>query len=201
MKCMRWMLTALVLLLGLDQARAGTLYSNGLLNGTINAYDIATPTPLSNSFILSSASTLTGAQLGLWVASPGNPPTSVHWAIGTTPFGGQVASGTAGLSSVFIQDYLGVSYAQYESTFSLSEAVNAGTFYLTLNNASAGGPAVYWDETNGPSTPYGVGGSESFQIFGNPAATPEPATLTLLGIGFAGLAGLGWRRRRQFVTA
>ena len=32
-------------------------------------------------------------------------------------------------------------------------------------------------------------------------ATPEPATLTMLGIGAACMAGYGWRRRKQTVTA
>jgi hypothetical protein len=38
---------------------------------------------------------------------------------------------------------------------------------------------------------------DSGLTFGPTIATPEPASLTLLGIGIAGFAGYGWRRRRR----
>jgi hypothetical protein len=38
---------------------------------------------------------------------------------------------------------------------------------------------------------------ESFRIYGPATVTPEPAGMTLLGIGLASLAGYGWRRRKQ----
>jgi hypothetical protein len=38
---------------------------------------------------------------------------------------------------------------------------------------------------------------DSGLTFGPTIATPEPASLTLLGIGTAGFAGYGWRRRRR----
>ena len=55
---------------------------------------------------------------------------------------------------------------------------------MTISNLSIG-DTVTIDFPNG-SEVNGVG----------PAATPEPATLTLLGMGILGMAGYGWRRRK-----
>jgi PEP-CTERM motif len=200
---------ALALLLGgVGQAKADLVYDNGPINGTITGWTINFGYVVSDSFTVSSATSLTGAQIGLWAAPGDDNPTSVQWSIGSATYGSDISSGTGVLSSTY-QYTNGYGYDILKSTFSLTGSVAAGTTYwFTLQNAvlPSGNP-IYWDQNNGPSTAYenSVGqltppnGSESFQLYGT-SAVPEPSTVTLLTIGVVGLVGYRWRRRKS-VTA
>jgi hypothetical protein len=97
-----------------------------------------------------------------------------------------------------------------------SLSLSAGTYYLTLGNAVAGGPGdAYWDINNGPSVAYatGCGGtcgpysrqnvegtgtnSNTFQILtgvDSTSSAPEPASVALFGSGIA-MLGFGVRRK------
>jgi hypothetical protein len=99
----------------------------------------------------------------------------------------------------FTNTFFGQHFDVYLSTFSINATLEAGTYWLTLDNATtAGSLPLGWDQNNGPSTAFNNFGpisSESFQLYNNLAAVPEPGTLVPMALGTLGLLGCGWRRR------
>jgi PEP-CTERM motif-containing protein len=183
-------------------AFAATLYSNGAINGTIDAWNTCCGFQVTDSFTISSSSTVTGFDGGFWVA-PGDTPVHVDWSIGTAAFGSGSGSGTAALSNSLFCAGCGFGfYDIYTSTAAgLSVSLGPGTYWLTLQNGTtAGAGNMFWDENDGPSMAQqsgtGVIGSEAFNIYGhtNMTTVPEPGTLLMLASGILGLGGIVRRK-------
>jgi hypothetical protein len=189
-------------------AAAAVLYDNGALNGTLGAFTIGGDggtDGVSNSFMLKAASTITGADFGVWTY-PGDTVSTVDWGITTTAnsFDGFLYGGTAtvvsGATTLNPSGWpIGV-----DSISTGPVKLAAGVvYYLVLQNAVvANGDPVYWDESDGPSAASSsvlgnlqgynrpnTTGSESFQILGPSGGNqvPEPAAWSLILVGFAGL--------------
>lgn len=207
----RMVLLSMIALLMLVAAPAfadTTLYDNGPINGTVDAWTINYGYGVSDSFTLSSASTITGFQFGVW-AYPGDTPLSVDYSIGTIQFGGTPT--TVALTSTF--EY--VNQYGYDIDLEVASGLNiplsAGTYWLTLQNAvTTQGNPLYWDENDGPSEGKdnfeGTIPSESFQIIGytdsttttnSSSTTPEPGSVLLFGTMAIGTAGALKRKLRR----
>lgn len=197
---------ALLAVLLVTPARADLLYDNGPPGVPTTAYNIGYVVSVSDSFLLTSASDLTQATIAVVVPTT-VVPIWTTWSIGPVPF--SAADGTASdvplanvLISTAITSSTFVSPADlYESTFTLTASLGPGTYWLTLENTLASQDyfaATGWVENDGQSQAQqewlGVIGSESFQLYGNAAAVPEPSTMLLMGSGLLGL----WRFRRKF---
>ena len=196
------LLTVLCLaLVAIPAAADQTLYDNGPINGSVDAWTINFGYSVTDSFTLSSASTITGFQFGVW-AYPGDTPLSVDYSIGSSPYGG--TSTTVSLSTAFQYSNQYGYDIDLESVTGLNVPLSAGTYWLTLQNAvTTQGEPLYWDENSGPSSAcessLGTIPSESFQIIGvsgttsttnTSSTTPEPGSIMLFGSGILGLAGV-----------
>ncbi len=189
------------------------LYNNGY-NGNAGSWTISGDYASANSFTLSSSSTLDLAYVWLWTGV-GDTPLTLDWGISDTY---DYGNGLGGASDVTLKAVESPTVnndgdSVWEESFSLSGLeLPAGTYWLTLQNAVSSKSDVYWDISNGPSSCYwagpctnydvgfgdvgGVTNSNSFEILGESSATPESASLTLLGAGLLALAGVARRVRR-----
>jgi hypothetical protein len=137
------------------------LYSNGPINGTTGGYNINGGYSVSDSFVLSSAGTVTSVDFGAWTLQ-GYTFTSVQWSVGTAPGDNSLGSGVAATTDTFFRTdfFSDGSFTVDSDRFSTgSISLGAGTYYLTLQNAGTNvisgiGSVAAWDVNNGPSTAF-----------------------------------------------
>ena len=212
---MKIRITSLVLVcltLAVVPAVAQTIYSNGAINGNTDAWTINFGFVVSDTFNVTNNNTpVYGASFGMWLFS-GDTLTSAELSItsgensGTSYFD-QTVNFTQGACAA---NQYGYNVCQENTTFN-GPTLNAGTYWLNLQNASVpSGDPVYWDENSGASqaSENSVGSipSEAFTLLGYASSTtststtgdsvPEPSTIMLFGSGILGLAGV--LRRKLF---
>ena len=133
------LLTVLCLALAVAPASANTLYSNGSINGNLNAFFIDGPggpigQSISDEFVDATTGNGTTLNFGEWTL--GGAPTVVSWSLGTSSFGIDIASGGGAVTSTFLGTNA-YGYGVYNTQISISGALTAGnTYYLTLSGAN-----------------------------------------------------------------
>ena len=200
-------LTLVLLALVAMPAMAQIVYDNGPIDGNTDAWTINFGFIVSDTFdVANNGTTITGGSFGMWLF-PGDTLTSAELSItsgenGGTTFFDDTVTFTQGACT---GNQYGFNVCQENTTFN-GPTLNAGTYWLNLQNASVpSGDPVYWDENSGPSTASenSVGSipSEAFSVLGNQTTTttntvPEPGSILLLGSGVLGVAGM--LRRKLF---
>ncbi len=205
-------LAILCLALVVIPTSAQILYNNGQAYGHADAWEINFGSIVSDTFTLTSNSTVGGFDFAVW-EYPGDQALKVDWSITAQENGGtSYGSGTANVVDKFLSvNAYGYNIDELTVT-GLNVSLNTGTYWLNLQNAvTKEGNPLYWDENSGylcnsPGCPssasesaVGTIPSESFDITGTggTGTVPEPSSIVLLASGLIGLAGV-MRLKRRF---
>jgi hypothetical protein len=200
----------LTLCLTLVPASAQTIYDNGPINGTTDAWTINSGFVVSDTFTVGSGgASVSGLVFGAW-AFPGDVLESAEVSISSSEFGGTfymdeivnfTQSGCSG-------NQFGFNVCTETGSFpGFFLNLAAGTYWLNLENAVVNsGDPIYWDENSGPSSAsensVGTIPSEAFTVLEGSSTstteygTSEPGSIMLFGSSILGIAGL--LRRKLF---
>ena len=194
---------ALCLTVAALPAMADTVYDNGPINGTTDAWTINFGFIVSDTFTVGTGGAMVnGLAFGAWLF-PGDVLQSAEVSITDSEFGGNTFfDGVVNFTqSGCVGNQYGFNVCTETGSFTDTNLA-AGTYWLNLQNASVNtGDPVYWDENSGPSqaseNSVGTIPSEAFTLTGGPANTvPEPSSILLFGSGILGAAGV--LRRKLF---
>jgi uncharacterized repeat protein (TIGR03803 family) len=130
--------------------QGGTIYDNGPINGTTDAWSINFGFIISDSMTLVTNTSVTSMTFGAWLF-PGDTLSSAELTITSSENGGTTyfneflnfsQSGCAG-------NQFGFNVCTVTATFQ-GPTLNAGTYWVNLQNATVpSGNPVYWDENSG----------------------------------------------------
>ena len=191
-------------------AIADTIYSNGPINGTTDAWTVNFGFIVSDTFTVGSGgATVNGLQFGAWIF-PGDVLLQIEISITSAEFGGTTYLDTiADISQTrCVMNQYGFNVCTDVASFA-DTRLDPGTYWLNLQNGVVNDDPIYWDENSGPSqasqNSVGTIPSEAFTLLGtNGTSTttttgstvPEPTSIMLFGSGILGFAGI--LRRKLF---
>ena len=181
------LLTLLCLVIAFPAA-AQTLYDNGPINGTTDAWTINFGYIVSDTFAANPGQVVTGFDFGLWLF-PGDALSSVDWSItsaenGGTTYGSGTATFAGGRGPQGVCAFHSTNQYGYNIDDCTASNLNVtlgspggkpatSTYWLNLQNAVVpSGDPVYWDENSG----IGCNGSD-----GHGANCPSMASESAIG--------------------
>ena len=194
--------------LSASQASASVLYDSGPYGGA-NTYTIDGTDIVSDPFVLSQDSTITGVNFVGWTGN-GATISSLQFGIVSTPADFTLST-TVNVTNGSLLSGIFPDYDVRQDSFPTGNvSLAAGTYYLVIGDAIASttntpvGGTVGWDVSAGPSTSSATANCcsghvfipNTFQILGV-AAVPEPSTWAMMILGFLGIGFMTYRRKQN----